>query len=159
MLHNPQESNEYEYDKKKHVRRDSKMCCCCCCWWMLCYTTLRKVTSTNMIFKNMCDLTPRCAAAAAVVSAVVLRRPTKEYTHLYSMMLRRWRTAGTEVALHYHQLLVMRRASEASFFSLVFQGKQSLFNTGRTSIGCQKIKTEHCSVPGMFVCVGVCVCD
>ena len=29
-------------------------------------------------------VTPRCAAAA-VVSAVVLRRPTKEYTHPYSI--------------------------------------------------------------------------
>ena len=34
--------------------------------------------------------------------------------------------------------LIMRRASEASLFSLVFQGKKSLFMTGRTSIGCQK---------------------
>ena len=39
--------------------------------------------------KNMWVVTPRCAAAAAVVSAVVLRRPTKEYTHPYSMMHRR----------------------------------------------------------------------
>ena len=55
-------------------------------------------------------VTPRCAAAAAaadVVSAVVLRRPTKEYTHRYSMMHRRLTTAGTEVAPHYHQLLVI----------------------------------------------------
>ena len=51
-------------------------------------------------------MTPRCAAAAAVVSAVVLRRPTKEYTHRYSMMHRRLATAGMEVAPHYHQLLV-----------------------------------------------------
>ena len=50
-------------------------------------------------------VTPRCAAAA-VVSAVVLRRPTKEHTHRYSMMHRRLTTAGTEVAPHYHQLLV-----------------------------------------------------
>ena len=46
------------------------------------------------------------AAAAAVVSAVVLRRPTKEYTHPYSMMHRRLPTAGIQVAPHYHQLLV-----------------------------------------------------
>ena len=52
-------------------------------------------------------VTPRCAAAAAaVVSAVVLRRPTKEYTHRYSMMHRRLTTAGIEVAPHYHQFLV-----------------------------------------------------
>ena len=31
VVQNPQKSNEYEYEKKKHVRRDSKMCCCCCC--------------------------------------------------------------------------------------------------------------------------------
>ena len=56
--------------------------------------------------KNMYVVTPRCAAAAAaVVSAVVLRRPTKEYTHPYSMMHRRLPTAGIEVAPHYHQLL------------------------------------------------------
>ena len=57
--------------------------------------------------KNMYVVTPRCAAAAAsVVSAVVLRRPTKEYTHPYSMMHRRLLTAGIEVAPHYHELLV-----------------------------------------------------
>ena len=53
----------------------------------------------------MSVVTPRCAAAA-VVSAVVLRRPTKEYTPRYSMMHRRLTTAGIEVAPHYHQLLV-----------------------------------------------------
>ena len=48
----------------------------------------------------------RCAAAV-VVSAVELRRPTKEYTqHPYSMMHRRLPTAGIEVAPHYHQLLI-----------------------------------------------------
>ena len=52
-------------------------------------------------------VTPRCAAAAAaVVSAVVLRRPTKEYTHQYSMMHPTLPTAGINVALFYHQLLV-----------------------------------------------------
>ena len=76
-------------------------------WWMLLYRTLRKVTSTNMRKKNVCVVTPRCAAAAAVVSDVVLRRPTKEYTHPYSMMHRRLPTAGIEVAPHYHQLLVI----------------------------------------------------
>ena len=55
--------------------------------------------------KNMHIVTPRCAAAA-VVSVMVLRRPTKEYTHTYSMMHRRFPTAGIEVAPHYHQLLV-----------------------------------------------------
>ena len=47
--------------------------------------------------KNISVVTPRCAAAA-VVSAVVLRRPKKEYTHRYSMMHRRMTTAGIEVA-------------------------------------------------------------
>ena len=56
--------------------------------------------------KNMRVMTPRYAADA-VVSAVVLRRPTKEYTHRYSMMHRRLTTAGFEVAPHYHQLLVI----------------------------------------------------
>ena len=74
-------------------------------WWMLLYRTLRKATCTNMT-KNMSVVTPRCAAAAAVVSAVVLRRPTKEYTHPYSMMHRRLPAAGIEVAPHYHQMLV-----------------------------------------------------
>ena len=55
--------------------------------------------------KNMWVMTPRCSAAA-VVSAVVLRRLTKEHTHPYSMMHRRLPTAGIEVALHYRQLLV-----------------------------------------------------
>ena len=64
------------------------------------YRTLRKVTCTNMR-KNMYVVTPRCAPAAAVVSAVVLRRPTKEYTHPYSMMHRRLPTAGIKVAPHY----------------------------------------------------------
>ena len=59
--------------------------------------------------KNMYVVTPRCAAAAAVVSAVVLRRPTKEYTHPYSMIHRRLPTASIEVASHYHQLLVPGR--------------------------------------------------
>ena len=51
--------------------------------------------------KNM-YVTPRCAAAAAaaVDSALVLRRPTKEYTHPYSMMHRRLPTAGIQVAPH-----------------------------------------------------------
>ena len=69
------------------------------------YRTLRKVTSTNMR-KNVYVVTPRCAAAA-VVSAVVLRRPTKEYTHPYSMMHGRLPTAGIEVAPNYPQLLVL----------------------------------------------------
>ena len=46
-----------------------------------------KVTSTNMRKNTYYVVTPRCAAAA-VVSALVLRRPTKEYTHPYSMMHR-----------------------------------------------------------------------
>ena len=74
---------------------------------MLLYRTLRKVTSTNMR-KNMYVVTPRCAAAAAaVVSAVVLRRPTKEYTHPYSMMYRRLPTAGIEFAPHHHRKQVL----------------------------------------------------
>ena len=62
--------------------------------------------------KNMYVVTPRCAAAAAVVSAVVLGRPTKQYTHPYSIMHRRLPTAGIEVAPHYHQLLVTTRQFE-----------------------------------------------
>ena len=72
--------------------------------------------------KNMHVVTPRCAAAA-VVSAVVLRRPTKEYTHPYSMMHRRLPTAGIEVAPHYHQLLVhqcqLRRAKQSLHFASI----------------------------------------
>ena len=68
----------------------------------------QKVTSTNMRKNISYIVTPRCAAAA-VVSAVVLRRPTKEYTHPYSMMHRRLPTAGIEVAPRYHQLLVYIR--------------------------------------------------
>ena len=67
-------------------------------------------------------VTPRCAAAA-VVSAVVLRRPTKEYTHPYSMMNRRLPTAGIEVAPHYHQLIVnqcqLRRAEQSLHFASI----------------------------------------
>ena len=70
------------------------------------YRYLRNVTCTNMR-KNMYVVTPRYAAAAAVASAVALRRPTTEYTHPYPMMHRRLPTAGIEVAPHYHQLLVL----------------------------------------------------
>ena len=59
----------------------------------------QKVTSTNMRKNISYVVTPRCAAAA-VVSAVVLLRPTKEYTHTYSMMHRRLPTGGMEVAPH-----------------------------------------------------------
>ena len=77
------------------------------------YRTLRKVKSTDMMEKNMSVVTPRCAAAAAaVVSAVVLRRPTKEYTHPYSIRDRRLPTAGIEDAPHHHQLLRSRRENE-----------------------------------------------
>ena len=31
VVQNPQKGNESEYEKKEHVRLDSKMCCCCCC--------------------------------------------------------------------------------------------------------------------------------
>ena len=81
---------------------------------VLLYRILRQVTCMNMR-KNMYVVTPRCAAAA-VVSAVVLRRPTKEYTPRYSMMHRILTTAGTEVVPHYHQLLVVTegRRSEAT---------------------------------------------
>ena len=84
------------------------------------YRTLRKVTSTNMR-KNMYVVTPGCAAAAAaVVSAVVLRRPTKEYTHpySYSRMHRRLPTAGIEVAPHYHQLPVGNAPMHSSLAEL-----------------------------------------
>ena len=59
-------------------------------------------------------VTPRCAAAAAVVSTVVLRRPTKEFTHPYPTMHRRLPTAGIEVAPHYHQILVMEGYNDSS---------------------------------------------
>ena len=66
--------------------------------------------------KNMYVVTARCAAAAAaVVSAVVHRRPTKGNTHPYSMMHRRLLTAGTEVAPHYHQLLVLMPKPSLNF--------------------------------------------
>ena len=79
-------------------------------WWMLLYRTPRKLTCTNMgKIMYVVQVTPRCAAAATVVSAVVLGRRTKEYTHPYSMMHRRLPTAGIEVAPHYHQLLVRTR--------------------------------------------------
>ena len=67
---------------------------------------LQNITSTDMRKNIYYVVTPRCAAAA-VVSAVVLRRPTKEYTRPYSMIHRRLPTAGIEVAPHYHQLLVV----------------------------------------------------
>ena len=75
------------------------------------YRTLIKVPGTNT--KKVYVVTPRCAAAAAaVVSAVVLRQPTKEYTHPYSMMHRRLTTAGIEVAPHYRLLLVVDKGNE-----------------------------------------------
>ena len=81
----------------------------------------QKVTSTNMRKNTYYVVTPRCAAAA-VVSALVLRRPTKEYTHPYSMMHLRLPTAGIEVAPHYYQLLVPYPISEffCFFIRLVF---------------------------------------
>ena len=70
-------------------------------------------------------VTPRCvAAAAAVVSDVVLRRPTKEYTHPYSMMHRRLPTAGIKVAPHYHQLLVINY--QVYFYKMVRREKKEL---------------------------------
>ena len=73
---------------------------------LLLHRTVRKLPSSNSR-TNMCIVTPRCAAAAAVDSVVVLRRSTKEYTHPYYMMHRRLPTAGNEFAPHYHQLLVI----------------------------------------------------
>ena len=61
-------------------------------------------------------VTPRCAVAAAVVSAVVLRRPTKEYTHPHFMMHRRLPTAGIEVAPPYHQLLVIVNSTMVYYY-------------------------------------------
>ena len=93
--------------------------------WMLLYQTFRKITSTNMRKKKLYVVTPTCdAAAAAVVSALVLWRPTKEYTHPYSMMHRRLPTAGIEVALHYHQYLVP--VANYAFLMLLFGGKSPL---------------------------------
>ena len=57
-------------------------------WWMLLYRTPRKLTCTKMgKIMYVVQVTPRCAAAATVVSAVVLGRRTKEYTHPYSCLL------------------------------------------------------------------------
>ena len=114
-------------------------CCCCCCCTTYCWlvllgvffflpTLLRKLhrivqnpqkssgyDQGTTMRKNMLVVTPRCAAAA-VVSAVVLRRPTKEYTHPYSMMHRRLTTAGIEVAPHHHQLLVWSQNQCVSYY-------------------------------------------
>ena len=95
-------------------------------------------------------VTPR-SAAAAVVSAVVLRRPTTEYTHPYSMMHRRLPTAGIEVAPHYHQLLVgtdyyqiilYTRIQPSVFFfavsCLIFRrmsGQSGVWRIGNTNMG------------------------
>ena len=78
-------------------------------WWMLLYISLRKVTRTNMR-KNMYVVTPRCAAAAAVVSAVVLRRPTKEYTHPY-LPLRTPRARATNIGRSSNLRLGVRAGS------------------------------------------------
>ena len=122
------------YKTTCHAKRYLCCCCCCCCCYctMYCwlvplrvfifffqlscesYMVMDVVQNPQKRFgydqgttmrKNMSVLTPRCAAAA-VVSAVVLRRPTKEYTHRYSRMHRRFTTAGIEVAPDYRQLLV-----------------------------------------------------
>ena len=46
----------------------------------------QKINEYEYEKKNMYVVTPRCAAAD-VVSAVVLRRPTKEYTHPYLSLI------------------------------------------------------------------------
>ena len=75
-------------------------------WWWMLYRTLSEVTWVRIWEKDVrCD-SKMCCCSAAVVSAVVLRRPTKECTHPHSMMHRSLPTAGMEVASHYHQLLV-----------------------------------------------------
>ena len=126
-------------------------------WWMLLYRTLRKVSSTNMR-KNRYVVTPRCAvAAAAIVSAVVLRQPTKEYTHPYPLINRRLPTAGDEVALHYHQLLVMKRASEASLLFLGFPRKKKPRHNGGYEHRVTKIKNKT-SCCTRYVCVRGCLC-
>ena len=71
-------------------------------------------------------VTPSCAAAA-VVSAVVLRRPTKEYTHPYSVMHRRLPTAGIEVAPHYYQLLVVYTRYYSNPTAVLCTGNITLF--------------------------------
>ena len=78
---------------------------------------LQKVTSTNIRKNISYVVTPRCAPA--VISAVVLRRPTKEYTHPYSMMHRRLPTAGNEVAPHYHQLLKNKKQNNFLYVDYV----------------------------------------
>ena len=67
---------------------------------------------------------------------------TKEYAHPYSMMHRRLTTAGIEVAPHYHQLLVMRRASEASLFFLGFPRKKKPLHNGSYEHRVPKIKNQ-----------------
>ena len=106
--------------------------------------------------KNTYVVTPRCDADAAVVSAVVLRRPTKEYTHPYSVMHRRFPTAGIEVAPHYHQLLVMRQGRGSEATEIFAFRQKSLSLAGRTSVGCQKLnlKSFFCIRDvSLFVCL------
>ena len=51
----------------------------------------------------------------------------------------------------------MRRASEASLFFLGFPRKKKSLHNGSNEHRVPKIKNKHYSVPGIFVCVGVCV--
>ena len=53
-------------------------------------------------------------------SAVVLRLPTKEYTQRYSMMHRRWTTAGIEVAPHYHQLVAKSNNHDTGSYDTLY---------------------------------------
>ena len=95
--------------------------------------------------KNIRVVTPRCAAAA-VVSAVVLRRPTKKYTHRYSMMHRRLTTSTAgEVAPHYHQLLVVPlglpiRACSAAINCLHYSGQSKAPRRKKNSRKCPPAK-------------------
>ena len=117
-------------------------CCCCCCYcttycWLVLlgvfYFFFQLSCESHMVMdvvqnsqkssgydqgptmrKNMWVVTPRCAAAV-VVSAVVLR------------------TAGIDVAPHYHQLLVSR-GFQLSIWLLFYQKKKKWRHRWYTSV-------------------------
>ena len=74
------------------------------------------------------------------------------------MCIRDRPTAGNEVAPHYHQLLVMRRASEASLFFLDFPREKKPLHNGSYEHRVLKIKTKHYSATGMCGCGCLLVC-
>ena len=92
--------------------------------------------------KKIYVATARCAAAA-VVAAVVgwcsderIREPVlHDASQIYC---RYWGSAS----LPPFTSIIMRRASETSIFFLGFPREKKNFITGRTSIGCQKMKNK-----------------